>query len=62
MLDQFTLLFVAENMTARARAERILRDDARRDGKLEIATMHGDRAQAFSEAAAAIPSLTEADA
>lgn len=56
-LDQQTLLFVADNMMARAQAERIMRDDARREGREDIATMHADRAQAFTEAAAAIPTL-----
>lgn len=57
MLDEATLLFVADNMMARAQAERMMRDDARREGKPEIATMHDDRAQAFAEAASAIPLL-----
>jgi hypothetical protein len=59
MLDKATLLFVADNMMARAQAERIMRDNARREGKLEIATMHADRAQAFTEAASAIPALSD---
>jgi hypothetical protein len=58
-LDQRTLLFVANNMMARAEAEQIMRDNARREGRQDIATMHGDRAQAFTEAASAIPALTE---
>lgn len=58
MLDKATLLFVADNMMARAQAERIMRDDARREGDSEAYQMHGDRAQAFTEAVSAIPSLT----
>lgn len=61
MLDRMTLLFVAENMMARAKAERIMRDHARLMGNREVATMHGDRAQAFSEAASVIPTLTDDD-
>jgi hypothetical protein len=58
-LDQQTLLFVANNMMARAQAERIMRDNARREGRQDIATMHDDRAKAFTEAASAIPTITE---
>ena len=52
--DPDTLRLVADDMLARVQAELIMRDDARREGKPDIATMHGDRAQAFNEAAAAI--------
>jgi len=42
----------ADNLLARAQAELIMRDNARREEeRLDIATMHGDRAQAFNEAA-----------
>jgi hypothetical protein len=44
----------ADNLLARVQAELIMRDNARRDGWLDTATMHGDRAQAFNEAAAAV--------
>ena len=54
MLDQDTLRVVADNLLARVQAELIMRDNARRDGWLDTATMHGDRAQAFNEAAAAV--------
>jgi hypothetical protein len=59
MLDKDTLLFVSANMMTRAQAERIMRDNARRDGNVAIAEMHGDRAQAFVEAATAIPLLSD---
>lgn len=60
MLDSHTLSFVAKNLMARAQAERIMRDDARREGRDDIARLHGDRAQALIEAAAAVPYLSEA--
>jgi hypothetical protein len=53
-LDQFTLAHVAAYLDARAEAERMMRDLARRDGKLDISQAHGDRAAALTEAAAAI--------
>jgi len=56
-LDKNTLSFVADNMMARTQAERIMRENARRDGKTAIAIMHGDRAQAFTEAAIAIRTM-----
>ena len=49
MLDPDTLIFVADDIRTRAAAELIMRDDARRAGKPEMATLHGDRAQAFAE-------------
>jgi hypothetical protein len=54
LLDADTLRAVADQMLARVQAELIMRDNARRDGWLDTATMHGDRAQAFNEAAAVI--------
>jgi hypothetical protein len=56
-LDADTLRVVADNLLARAQAELIMRDNARREGKSGIAIMHGDRAQAFNEAAAATLAL-----
>lgn len=53
-LHQPTLDFVADNMDARVQAELIMRDNARRLGKHDVAEMHSDRAQAFREAATAI--------
>lgn len=51
MLDPDTLAFVVADITTRVQAELIMRDDARRAGKPEMATLHGDRAQAFAEIA-----------
>jgi hypothetical protein len=49
VLDPDTLAFVVADITTRVRAELIMRDDARRAGKPEMATLHGDRTQAFAE-------------
>jgi hypothetical protein len=49
VLDPDTLAFVVADITTRVQAELIMRDDARRAGKPEMATLHGDRAQAFAE-------------
>lgn len=54
MLDPDTLRAVADHLLARVQAELIMRDNARREGNYEVARMHGDRAQAFNEAAAAV--------
>jgi len=54
ILDQPTLDFVADNMMARVQMELIMRDNARRAAETDVADMHGDRAQAFKEAADAI--------
>jgi hypothetical protein len=56
-LDPNTLRCVADNMLARCAAELIMRDTARREGRMNTALMHGDRAQAFNEAAAAVLAL-----
>jgi hypothetical protein len=58
MLDKATLEFAADRTKARAEAERVMRDNARREGRQDIATMHGDRAAAFDEAADAIRALS----
>ena len=49
MLDPNTLTFVADDIHTRATAELIMRDEARRAGRPDIAVIHGDRAQAFAE-------------
>jgi hypothetical protein len=54
LLDQFTLDHIASYLQARAEAERMMRDIARRDGKLDISQAHGDRAAALAEAATAV--------
>ena len=59
MLDAATLAFVAANLRARALAELLMRDAARREGRAEIAALHADRAGAFQEAAAAVPLLRD---
>jgi hypothetical protein len=52
-----TLQFVADAVMARAKAELVLRDTARRESNHVIAIMHGDRADALIGAAIAIPLL-----
>jgi hypothetical protein len=50
MLDPETLEFAIGRVRWRAEAERIMRDDARRVGRSDIAMMHGDRAAVLDEA------------
>lgn len=53
-----TLREAANNMRARRLAEQLMRDAARHDdGREDIATMHSDRAQAFTEAEKALLAL-----
>ena len=48
---------IAENAHARAVAERLMRDKARRAQEREVAELHGDRAQAFDELVRAISAI-----
>jgi hypothetical protein len=62
MLDQVTLDYAAAHIKARAEAERLMRDSARRGGQLDLSQAHGDRAAALDEAAAAVLLLASVEA
>jgi hypothetical protein len=56
--DPQTLRAAARILMARASLERIMRDDARKRGEVELARAHGDRGAAFVEAASTIITMT----